>query len=215
AGWAGGGPRDGTRGLGARGTRLEPRQQLLRRLRAVALVEPALEQFGRRQRPVVVERQRHPAALAEPVRRRLRARQVERERARERQLERQTGRVAGRTEVRERLVVHGEVAMPRPRTLLVRAGIAAQAEFGAVGDEGGGGGRPAFAGHGCAVFYRIAGPRRGSHTRATAILSGGRPSKLGKSGAGASSCRSRSGRPALLAQRRSRSHQVSASTSGT
>src|SRR5262249_43969560 len=87
------------------------RDELLRRLRAVALVDPRAQHrlVGLLAR---LEAQAHPAALAEAVRRRLRVRDRQRDRVRVGQLAGHVERLALEAEVRERLVLHGEIEVP-------------------------------------------------------------------------------------------------------
>src|SRR5262249_49788717 len=91
---------------------------LLRRLRSVALVNPGLQDLDGH--VAVRKRRGHPSALAEAVLRRLGVRKEEPSGARVRQLARDAERLAGDAQVRKRLVIDGEVHVPRPRTLRVR-----------------------------------------------------------------------------------------------
>src|SRR5689334_23259344 len=90
--------------------RAERRDEALGRLRAVALVDPRLEQIERNAL-AGGERRRHPAALAEPVAGRARERELQRGRPGVRQLARDRERIALDAQVRECLVVDGEVEM--------------------------------------------------------------------------------------------------------
>src|SRR6266545_3097741 len=91
-------------------------------LRAVALVDPFLEEVDR-DRLVGRRRRGHPAALAQTVGGRRDERQHEGDRARAGQLARDAERLALQAEVREGLVVDREVEMTRPRALGVSARI--------------------------------------------------------------------------------------------